>query len=136
MSKGLITPITTIVTKEAFQESISQWEPSSKEDSIRMLHFISAITKYSKHLKTSCYNFLQANSSSTQNAVDPKSGLEVTFVTPKIKVYKSSPKTVALLKKIEDLTEKLEDLKSQLKVEYEVNGIDYELDGEPYYKTK
>mgnify|MGYP003419408931 CR=1 FL=1 len=136
MSKALITPVTTAVTKEKFEESLSQWTPSTKKESIRMLHFISTLTKYGSYLKNECYSFLQEKAPSAKNAVDPESGLEVTLVTPSTKVYKNSPETEALEIKIAEATATLKELKESLKKQYEINGIDYEVDGEVYYKTK
>jgi uncharacterized phage infection (PIP) family protein YhgE len=136
MSKSLITPVTTSVTKEKFEESLANWEPETKKDSIRMLHFISTITKYSKNLKQSCYSFLKEKTSTSQNAVDPESGLEVVAVTPKIKVYKESEKSKLISNKISKLESQLKKLKDDLKKELELNGIDYEVDDETYYKCK
>ena len=136
MSKSLITPVTTSVTKEKFEESLANWEPETKKDSIRMLHFISNITKYSKNLKQSCYSFLKEKTSTSQNAVDPESGLEVVAVTPKIKVYKESEKSKLISNKISKLESQLKKLKDDLKKELELNGIDYEVDDETYYKCK
>lgn len=136
MSKSLITPVTTSVTKEKFEESLANWEPETKKDSIRMLHFISTITKYSKNLKQSCYSFLKEKTSTSQNAIDPESGLEVVAVTPKIKVYKESKKSKLLSDKISKLESQLKKLKDDLKKELELNGVDYEVDDEIYYKCK
>ena len=136
MSKSLITPVTTSVTKEKFEESLANWEPETKKDSIRMLHFISTITKYSKNLKQSCYSFLKEKTSTSQNAVDPESGLEVVAVTPKIKVYKESEKSKLISNKISKLESQLKKLKDDLKKELELNEIDYEVDDETYYKCK
>ena len=69
MSKGLITPMTTAVTKEKFEESLAQWKPVTKKESIRMLHFISSLTKYSKNIKDACYYYLQNSTATSQNAV-------------------------------------------------------------------
>ena len=115
MSKSLITPVTTSVTKENFEESLTQWAPQSKKDSIRMLHFVSLITKHSKGLKEACFNYLQNNSSTKQNAIDPESGLEVILVEPKIKVYRKSKKTEAIENKIEKLSAQITELKAKLK---------------------
>jgi hypothetical protein len=136
MSKGLITPMTTAVTKEKFEESLAQWKPVTKKESIRMLHFISSLTKYSKNIKDACYYYLQNSTATSQNAVDPESGLEVVLVEPKTKVYKESDATIALEAKLEKLLLEVADVKAQLKTEYEANGLDYEVDGTSYYKTK
>lgn len=136
MSKALITPVTTAVTKEKFEESLQNWTPSTKKDSIRMLHFISIISKQGDALKKRCYSFLQEKTSSSLNAVDPETGLEVTLVTPTTKVYKTSTETEAIEAEIAATTLLLNELKDKLKKQYELNGVDYTIDKEPYYKTK
>lgn len=136
MSKAIVKSTVNAITKEGLEEGFEKWYPSSRADSVKMLHFVSLITKVSKSLKQKAYAYLQENYPESDNAVDAVSGLEVIKVTPKTKVYKTSKETEALEEAIEVKLKELADLKEKLKLEYEKNGMDYEVEGEVYYKAK
>lgn len=136
MSKEIITSVTTMVTKENFEKNLASWSPSSKKDSIRMIHFISLLTKHAKHLKNGCYAYLHDKYPDSQNAVDAESGLEVIKVTPQTKVYKKNEQTEAIELAIETKIAELKSLEAELKKLYEENGVDYIVDSSSYYKAK
>jgi hypothetical protein len=136
MSKALVKTVSSSVTKAGFSESLQSWTPASKSDSVKMLHFISLITKFSGDLKKRCYHYLEDKYPEASNAIDAPSGLEVTRVTPETKVYKTSTVTETLEAAIEVKAKELKDLQEKLKEAYIANGVDYTVSGDTYYKTK
>jgi len=124
------TQLATSTGVTAFRSFMKKWSPRTKIDAILGLAFLSAASNKedSDRMKKECYDFLSNRCQECANAVDPETGIEVTRVEKKEKVYNES----AEVKKLEAQKKALEE---KIKAAKEKAGVK-EINITTYYKVK
>lgn len=111
-------------SREAAKQSLKDLKPQTKQEAIKIIHFLSLIKSAEKDLKEKAYNFITNRCADCANHVDEETGLEVVLVEPMKKVYNETEELNRLLEQKKKLEEKIKE--AQKAAGYtEVEGTSY-----------